>query len=177
MINQYKGVLRKGFISYHHPTQAELAFNDFVKPLIEDAVRQGQDIAISNQTFSIKDVKYADTDYARFMEALHFAHELGYDITYSPVKKIDMGKVPPLFTYKIYIKWETFPLMTQEYIPYFDYGVAIHMSDGRVLQLPTEQMCDVVVDLLDTYIKPLYSPKGDEAVAKKVRIGRDDEIL
>jgi hypothetical protein len=71
MINQYKGVLRKGFISYHHPTQAELAFNDFVKPLIEDAV----------------------------------------------------------------------------------------------------------IYLFDTYIKPLASPKGDVEVAKKVRIGRNDEIL
>lgn len=177
MINQYKGVLRKGFISYHHPTQDELAFNDLVKPLIEDAVRQGQDVVISNQVFRIQDVKYSNTEYMRFMDGLRFAHELGYDITYSSVQKKDMGKVPHLSVYKIYIRWDTFPKMTTEYLPYFDYGVEVSLVDKQVLRLPTENMCDAVIDLLDTYIKPLASPKGDVEIAKKVRIGRDNEIL
>lgn len=177
MINQYKGVLRKGFISYHHPTQAELAFNDLVKPLIEDAVRQGQDAVVSHQAFRIQDVKFTNTDFLRLMDGLRFAHELGYDITYSPVKKKDMGTFPPLHFFSVNIKWDTFPMMSNEYQPYFDYGVEITLVDKTLRILPTEEMCDAVIDLLDTYIKPLASPKGDVEIAKKVRIGRDNEIL
>ena len=177
MINQYKGVLRKGFISYHHPTQAELAFNDLVKPLIEDAVRQGQDLAVSHQEFRIQDVKFSNTEFMRLMDGLRFANELGYDITYSPVKKRGMGKVPPLYVFNVYIKWETFPMMSNEYQPYFDYGVEVTLVDKTLRILPTEEMCDAVIDLLDTYIKPLASPNGDVEIAKKVRIGRDNEIL
>lgn len=177
MINQYKGVLRKGFISYHHHSYEELAFNDLVKPLIEDAVRQGQDVVVSHQGFRIQDVKFSNTDFLRFIDGLRFAHELGYDITYSPVKKKDMGKVPPMYFFNVYIKWDTFPMMSNEPKPYFDYGVKIKLIDERLTVLPTEDMCDAVIYLFDTYIKPLASPKGDLEVAKKVRIGLDNEIL
>lgn len=161
MINQYKGVLRKGFISYHHPTQAEMAFNEFIKPKIEQAVLQGEDCAASTYRFGIEDVKHKNSEFIKLLKGLKFAHELGYSITYSETTDDHSGKSKSSYMFSVYIRWEDFPNHNADK-SFFEFGVKSFMYGEDVVVYPTKSMCEVVVDMIWDKCGPYVFKNEDE---------------
>lgn len=161
MINQYKGVLRKGFISYHHPTQAELAFNEFIKPKIEQAVLQGQDCVASTFKFCIEDIKHKNSEFIKFLKGLKFAHELGYTIHYSEITGSHSTKKTETHMFSVYIKWDEFPNHNADK-SFFEFGVKSFMYGEDVVRYPTKDICNVVIDMIWDKCGPYVLKNEDE---------------
>ena len=124
-----------------------MAFNEFIKPKIEQAVLQGEDCAASTYRFGVEDVKHKHSEFIKLLKGLKFAHELGYSIRYSETTDEYSGKTKESYMFSVYIRWDNFPDHNADK-SFFEFGVKSFMYGDDVIAYPTKDMCEVVVDMI-----------------------------